>query len=1055
MTRPFKTILVLDFETRWSRKPTDWAPEGYTLSNMTVEAYVRSPVFKAFGVGIHEYGSPTKGQWYRHDELPRIFGMYDWSKTAVVCQNAMFDCSILSFIYDVHPVFIFDTLSMARAIRGVEAGNSLAKLAAYFGLPPKGHATESSEGLWELPPRIERELGQYCVGTPGSDVELTEEVFARLMNGTGYPDGVVRPAYPTKELRLISMTVKMATEPKLVLDVEMLQEAMVDETAKLQNALQRAGVDESTLASNDKFAELLTTYGIAPPTKISKQTGKPAFALAKSDAHFQQLLNGDNEEVSLLCEARLRVKSTQARTRAQRFIDIAGRGTLPIPLNYAAAETLRWGGTQSINLQNMGRKSVMRKAITAPDGYAIVVGDLSQIEPRVISWLAGYEGMLDIFRAGGDPYATFGAEMFGVPGMTKDSHPLLRQSAKSAALGCFGGDTPVLTSRGYVPILRVLDTDLLWDGIEWIQHQGLLEQGEKATETARGLSATPEHRILVGGGWREWREVHTSPSLFKQALSSVSLPVSSGADGQIPEAIRNTNRGCAAVAGTRGSHPPQACSAGVPSAVLRAVTRRCAHLLGMGKEGHCLSSSGLPLGSSPASAGIHKRFTKYLSDILCSRGSAALVGGRGMLTEQTYDTGAQHAVTNAQKRKRTLLLERDMGMNQCAQMMRTETGCSHACPPSLVGAATKKMLCIQTMVAGALQCIQHGLQTVLHFLPTLSPSMVGTGQNYNWIGGTMSADTNRGTFASALEAKMGRTSGRSLHGKSLNCIGASLPLKQRMQTYDIAMAGPRNRFTILTDAGPLIVHNCSYGLGFSNFAAQLLVGFLGAPPTRYTKEDAQQLGVTGHMVEKFLDWPDNIKRMNAVPRTCTDKELFIHCLAAKAIIDKYRNAAAPVVEFWNFLTGRIAPSLIGGEEYDHKGVLLFRKEEIVLASGMSLKYKNLRQEDELGEDGKKTGKKQFVYDIGPKTEKLYGGRLANHVTQSTARIVMSDAMLRVEKRTPILSTVHDEFWVLAKEEEAEEMKDFVYREMVKTPSWLHGIPLDSDVGYAKRYYDAK
>jgi len=66
----------------------------------------------------------------------------------------------------------------------------------------------------------------------------------------------------------------------------------------------------------------------------------------------------------------------------------------------------------------------------------LVVGDLSQIEPRVLAWLADYEDMLDIFRSGADPYAAFGAQMFNIPGMTKDSHPDLRQSAKSALLGC-------------------------------------------------------------------------------------------------------------------------------------------------------------------------------------------------------------------------------------------------------------------------------------------------------------------------------------------------------------------------------------------------------------------------------------------------------------------------------------------------------------------------------------------------------------------------------------------------------------------------------------------
>jgi hypothetical protein len=87
-------------------------------------------------------------------------------------------------------------------------------------------------------------------------------------------------------------------------------------------------------------------------------------------------------------------------------------------------------------MQNLKRGSFLRKAIMAPPGFELVVGDLSQIEPRVLSWLAGDAAMLDVFRSGEDPYAVFGARMFNIPGLSKDSHPLLRQSAKSALLGC-------------------------------------------------------------------------------------------------------------------------------------------------------------------------------------------------------------------------------------------------------------------------------------------------------------------------------------------------------------------------------------------------------------------------------------------------------------------------------------------------------------------------------------------------------------------------------------------------------------------------------------------
>ena len=271
-----------------------------------------------------------------------------------------------------------------------------------------------------------------------------------------------------------------------------------------------------------------------------------------------------------------------------------------------------------------------------------------------------------------------------------------------------------------------------------------------------------------------------------------------------------------------------------------------------------------------------------------------------------------------------------------------------------------------------------------------------------------------------------------------------------MQTYDIAQAGPRNRYTILTDDGPLIVHNCGYQLGWPSFAAQLLTGFLGAPPKRYTRDEAKQLGVTGADVQKFLSWEENLKAMAEIPHTCSELELAIHCLAAKAIIDKYRATATPVVGFWNLLGELIEHALYRGNEYQHK-CLTFRKEEIVLPSGMSLRYPDLKPED-----GPK-GRVQWTYADGRngKRSKLYPGKICNNVTQGTARCVMTDGMLRVAKRYPVVGTVHDEQIAVAPEAEKDEAKTWVLAQMIATPSYLPGIPLNADVGAHERYGLAK
>ena len=430
MSKPYDQILTIDFETRWDSK-------NYTLSKMTTEEYIRDSRFMVFGVCAHVLGSDEPIRWVRGSDLPEFFSGIDWGRTAVLAHNAQFDVSIMGWRYNAHPCFIFDSLSMARALRGVEVGNSLAKLAADFGLPPKGRAVHSTDGLSELDEVVESELAEYCK----HDVYLCERIFERLVDG-----------YPKKELRLIDMTLQMYTNPLLQLDQKMLIEALTEEGTAREGLLQRLGVDQAELASNPKFAALLEELGVPAPTKISKTTGKETLALAKNDALFQALLNGDNEDVRLLCEARLKVKSTTERTRAQRFLDISRRGALPVPLSYYGAKSGRWTASKgsAINMQNLKRGSFLRKAIMAPEGHQLVVGDLSQIEPRVLAWFADYEELLDIFRSGADAYASFGAQMFGIPGLTKDSHPDLRQSAKSALLGCGYGLGGRLSQRSFL-----------------------------------------------------------------------------------------------------------------------------------------------------------------------------------------------------------------------------------------------------------------------------------------------------------------------------------------------------------------------------------------------------------------------------------------------------------------------------------------------------------------------------------------------------------------------------------------------------------------------------
>jgi len=207
----------------------------------------------------------------------------------------------------------------------------------------------------------------------------------------------------------------MFINPVLELNLPLLESHLESVKEKKARLLAAAEADRDSLMSNDKFAELLTHLGVAPPRKISARTGKETWAFAKTDEEFKELLTHSDPRVQTLVGARLGTKTTLEETRGQRFMDIALRGNLPVPIRYYAAHTGRWGGDDKINLQNLPRESKLKHAIMAPDGYVLIDCDSSQIEARTVAWLAGQDDLVEAFDKGEDVYKIMASAIYNVP----------------------------------------------------------------------------------------------------------------------------------------------------------------------------------------------------------------------------------------------------------------------------------------------------------------------------------------------------------------------------------------------------------------------------------------------------------------------------------------------------------------------------------------------------------------------------------------------------------------------------------------------------------------
>lgn len=470
-------MLTVDFETFYSK--------DYSLSKMTTEAYVNDIRFEAIGIAVKRNNEPTRWFTGSYSEIKGWLSQFDWGNSMVIAHNAMFDGAILGWRFGIYPKAVVCTLSMARALHAVSVGGSLAALSEYYKLGVKGTEVLNALGKRRLDfSRTEIDAyGSYCI----NDVELTYKLFKAML-----------PKIPKHELKLIDMTIRMYTDPMLKLDTEMLYDHLADVRAQKEKLLEECGINKDDLMSNQKFASVLEMLGVEAPTKINSK-GLETYAFAKTDEGFKALAEHDDPRVQAIVAARLGTKSTLEETRTQRFIEISDRpyrdSLLPVPLMYYGARTGRWSATDKINLQNLPRKSKLKGAIVAPEGYVIVGADLSAIELRMGLAFAGQLDKMRLLGEGIDLYKDFASTVYNVPISEIDEGQ--RFMGKTA---CIAEGELVLTPRGLVPIEDITVDDKVWDGIEWVEHDGLIYQGEKDVITYQGLTATPDHKVYLEDG---------------------------------------------------------------------------------------------------------------------------------------------------------------------------------------------------------------------------------------------------------------------------------------------------------------------------------------------------------------------------------------------------------------------------------------------------------------------------------------------------------------------------------------------------------------------------
>jgi len=237
-------LITIDFETYYDQK--------YSLTKISTEEYVRDNRFETIGFAYKINDERCVWVTGNNAYIQKVLDTLPWDTSLVMAHNTMFDGAILSWRYGIKPKGWLDTMSMGRALHGVEASVSLKAMAERYGVGVKGDEVMNAVGVGRefFSPDALAKYGAYC----RNDVQLTYNIFQMMMQA-GFPKG---------ELKLIDLTLNMFIDPVLQLDTKALglhlEDTASQKQAHLVSALKAVGKQDLAvkhiLGDEDRLLQL-------------------------------------------------------------------------------------------------------------------------------------------------------------------------------------------------------------------------------------------------------------------------------------------------------------------------------------------------------------------------------------------------------------------------------------------------------------------------------------------------------------------------------------------------------------------------------------------------------------------------------------------------------------------------------------------------------------------------------------------------------------------------------------------------------------------------------
>lgn len=353
---------------------------------------------------------------------------------------------------------------------------------------------------------------------------------------------------------------------------------------------------------------------------------------------------------------------------------------------------------------------------------------------------------------------------------------------------------------------------------------------------------------------------------------------------------------------------------------------------------------------------------------------------------------------------------------------RTADVCSIAYPRALTAATTPTTMAIRTTGAAAFRCLPRGAKIVGHTSATLLRWKDGISRAWSWTASTWTKVMCRATCDLCHGWSMQETGARSS-----SCKSESTNLKR---VYDLANAGPRRRFTIKTDSGFLVVHNCELAFGYQGGVGSFHVmaktygvkvsdekadefknAWRGAhPKVVKTWYDIQRAAI------KAVQNPGEVYSCGHPGREAKFKVVgsFLWCLlpSGRAICYPYPK----------LLEGQYGPQL----------------------TYMTVPSQEDRRKGKIIHDPQNTNN---WARIG-----TYGGSLFNNIVQGFCRDILAETMLALDaKGYPIVLHTHDDANLEVSLEHSDATRIDMERQMRTPPAWAQGFPLYAECAIMERY----